>query len=276
MTAALPSLTYARARPPWYRRASPRRVMFGCLVASTIAGLVWAWKSTPGEWARFIYWQHRCATYSALPDTVVYAANDTAAAATIVNVGGHPSSDFGDEAFASCPERMRMVRYYGPIDPESAIAFLHDRTTPGGEHRLVEVRIGAGDYSNGSFAKTVIDWHLRITAYAPSNHLSRAPCTFSDYDIAPTSMHDPRRIMAVYFFAGQPDPADSTHFTIGYRALRGGVSLQGIIDGRVLNNGSVTLSAINSSLKVSPTVYVPERILILPADSTSGPLGPAF
>ncbi|HET6249791.1 MAG TPA: hypothetical protein VFE47_19025 [Tepidisphaeraceae bacterium] len=100
------------------------------------------------------------------------------------------------------------------------VVFLHERST--GKHRpqLVVIVFYGSDSWNW-------DWQLSVSVYGPDGSWKSSTDT-SVEGIDPDSLH---------LFAGQPDPADQSHFTIGYE-IEG---QKGFIDGRLLDDGSVKM-----------------------------------
>jgi hypothetical protein len=237
MTAAPPSLTYARARPPWYRRRGPRRAMFGCLIAATIAGVCWAWNSTPGEWARFNYWEWRCEHYSAPPDQVVF---DPPAANSYSDwkLTGMP---------LNCPQWWKFEAQLLPLTvhaspPTSSVAFLQDRQSPSGKNRLVAVELrpqcDEQDYLSRIFRPMV---YVNVNVVTPTRGLP-AP-TRGEHDswgnLGPIEGK-------LKVFAGQPDPSDRTHFTIAYRLN----DVPGIMDFHLQDDDTVAMKILSGPLPI--------------------------
>jgi len=213
-------LDYATTWPRWYRRTAVRRCLLIFLLAATLGGSWCAWKSTPGEWVRFAYWEHRCERYSAPPDKLVYASDDNVAAAKILGAGGIRSPDNPWDVFARCPEWMNLQQPSGGFPSEiGCTCFLHGRTTPNGTKRLVVAkvsRVARQALENAGHGVSAFGvWALVVGVLAPSRG-SALPLDsgWSGSLLAIGGTQKP----TLSLFAGQPDPSDSTHFAIGYIA----------------------------------------------------------
>lgn len=116
------------------------------------------------------------------------------------------------------PEYERLIG--GGGQPPTALVFLHGRRTPGGELWLVAIKpvVVRHDWSNTaglSFYTTVSRPGQSSTV--PSGDLMIGPSVRGS---------DPLRL-----YAGQPDPADDSRFTIRYQAG----DTTGTIHGRLTN-----------------------------------------
>jgi hypothetical protein len=116
---------------------------------------------------------------------------------------------------------LRGRHYKGP----GALLFLHERTTPGGRRVLVCVEA----YVRHEQPTTDIGIHVSViqpgTGDAPPKHIGgHLGILVYVGDIAPSR---PLRI-----FAGRPDPADPSHYTVEYE-IQG---KRGIVDGRITDN----------------------------------------
>jgi hypothetical protein len=187
------------------------------------AGVLWG----PAAWgaARVAYWTRQCNRYVAPADRPVYEEDPTRGAA-LLRAGGTTAarrylSDPPTRYVARPPDCLAAFLAARRLTPASAdpVVFLHERTAPGGERRLVYVafygrpgpsvwRFEWGLYSGDGY--TLSGWSL-------------------DVNESPTG--------SLRFFAGQPDPADASHFTIGYEM--GGKP--GTVDGWLDHGGSLRL-----------------------------------
>ncbi len=193
--------------------------------------------------------------------------------------GGDPPAGWQPPAAARDPdaaEFLRLLRHGGPNlsrgrvtvswgpsggRNDNALLFLHERTTPGGEKRLVAVRVKVGHAFN-TYARDVhqrvwersVDRLLTGDAWEVSADGTRPDQTGSaersivlpdtrrdEIGVTPLAVRDGgvgavtklRKANVVRFLAGQPDPADASRFTIPY-TIDG---RPGVIDGHVGDAG---------------------------------------
>jgi hypothetical protein len=126
-------------------------------------------------------------------------------------------------------------RVYNPRGKSSAVAFCHERTSPGGHKRLVTVDwpdkfafLGGG---------LMLDKLLSASVYGPAQASACRPLNVNPRpNELPISRYIPmpRRV-----FAGQSDPADASHFSIEYVWPDG---LHGFIDGWLQDDDNVKLA----------------------------------
>ena len=218
------SLSYA-PRLPWHRRRSSRRV--AALIASLlVTAAAWRWGPTGWRHVRLLYWQRQCLAYVAPADQVVLDDDPIVAAAllkregyrNLAGAGSPPVAGFVPRCWA---EAMRATT--GP--PAGSVLFLHERTSPGGQRRLVILQLpGSGTPPlTGSGIPALIE-PATLTA-APKFHNA---VISADVDVSWPDL--PRR--STRLFAGQADPADASHFVIRFQT--GG--LGGTIDGWLEDN----------------------------------------
>jgi hypothetical protein len=234
MLTETPQLQYAKDWPRWFRRRGPRRVLIACTLAIAIGGISWAWNSTPGEWARFRYYQYRCEHYSAPAEQVVFAP-----------VGNDPLSTWRSAGMPlNAPEWKRLNRYIGLSDAICPLAFLHDRQTPGGAHRLVAVELtpmcSAGPPNGDTYIPMLA---VTLIVVTPSDELPSSPAAGRAvvYGLGPIKGK-------LVIFAGQPDPSDPTHFTIGYRVD----DIPGVMDAHLRDDDTVAFRFISGPLAQPP------------------------
>ena len=197
-----PSSANARGsrRAPTPPASRARRIARWILLLS-LAGAGFAlWRSGPDLFFRglFLYWRHRCLTDVVPPGTIDYD-NDPADRARLLSTGKYMALKYAVAPKSSEASNMTMGMGDG-----NGNNFLHGRTIPGGNERLVDVEVagfgGSVDLRSGS--RPVSFWGDEGERF----HFSR---------IAGVSlwMHADDRDRVIVW-AGQPDPADRSRFTI--------------------------------------------------------------
>jgi hypothetical protein len=184
-----------------------------------------AWRGRPAyDLAALLYHQHVCMNYCAPADQVVFDS-DPAHATALAN---HPNFVIsGGCAFRRSPkdwQPLKVTPAWMPPTPQ-AVIFLHERRAAGGTPRLVVIERDAGPDCL-AFSASVFE------PAGVSRPLTAVPFGMSS-DVGDTSTHADTR-----FFAGQPDPADPSHFTIRY--VRAGATH--LIDGYLLADNSIILT----------------------------------
>lgn len=124
----------------------------------------------------------------------------------------------------------------GPVRYD-ACAFLHSRTAGGRPARIVAVEAGVDEYGADS-ARLRLQPETFTWSWPPQQHRSPA---FSPTNGVTVVMS---RSESFTLYAGQPDPVDSSHFTIGY--VMGGKT--GTIDGRLNADGTAKLTVRDGPL----------------------------
>jgi hypothetical protein len=254
-SSALP-LEYAPAPLRWRKR-----VRFILLMLFLIGSAFCAWRWGPYAWhqSKLLYWQRRCINFSQSPDIAVYE-EDPAAAATLLKDSSYSPyplnrvKDPNDQShrvtaavfIPLCWNKLSALNVNPPPFPANSIAgspeaiiFLHERTSPAGHHRLVGVNYGPEattfqpafleGYNYYTFAGTPATWTKPITF---------ARRFFVIDIISGFPIHPP----LVRIYAGQPDPNDSSHFTIRYQIW----GQEDVLDGRLGDDDQVTLTPRHS------------------------------
>lgn len=216
-------LNYSPQPPLWHRR---RRVRRWLLLGTVGLVLLSAWWWFPPLWRNFqaLRWERQCMTYAAPADQVVYEKGE-AAARDRPGVGRFAGVRCWDEFYT-------LVRWH-EIKAKQPVLFLHGRRWPGGNPQLVAV-----EYEQLSEFDLVLSTHVPYPAgpfQMPEERLFR-----STLGIPPGAAKGTLR-----FFAGQPDPTDDSHFTIGYEIGGRG----GTIDGWLRAHQTLDLRVRDGPLK---------------------------
>ena len=208
MTEVAPQLDYARPGPRrWLRRA----VILVAVVAVAAVAIRWgrAWK----EHAAILLDQRRCMNYRAPADQVVYdtpRGADGIARAVKTCVSPPSWSRFADNSYLS------------------AVVFLHARTSPSGNRRLVCLEAAPTLKHSAPSYRPI--WSFRILV--PHALKGPAEVLVSHFD-EPFVM-----VVADRVYAGQADASDASHFTFEYE--NGGV--RKTIDGWLLDDDTLKFS----------------------------------
>jgi hypothetical protein len=206
-----PQLDYALP-PPLVQRARFRRRLALAGVALAILSSLW-WGPPLWRNARAVYWQRQCMAYAARPGCVVYD-EDVAQGrmATEVRV---PAWD------ALYP----FIKYAGPPRPQRAVLFLHALRHPTAGVRLVEVELA---HHNDEVEE------LALRDFVPHPAALSEPPQARVYEnwLRLPGLRGARRLR---FYAGRPDPADPSRFTIPYEID----GRAGALDGRLDDDGGI-------------------------------------
>jgi len=232
-----PRLDYAPA-PTFLRRRWKRIAGVLILISCTIAVFVFR-SDLRAAWQRYSYLQlqRSCLNLSPPADRIAFDETSSAPALLLatdyLNAWRTSSSDPPTALWR--PDVFKeywpsIVAIYGPPD-KAALLFLHERTTPSGERRLIYVMawldvllgthqqfmtIGIYEIDPATWNKNPSQKNVILTRIegmfgpADPNHIDYA------------SPHKPLRI-----FAGQADAKDHSHFTIEYEVA----SQKKILDG---------------------------------------------
>ena len=240
-------LHYAPPPPGGRRRKWLRRLILGC-AAAVLAGVLFRWAYVPLHLkVGFLYHQSRCMAFAPAADTIAYSEDSatvkrlTAGAPSgpgwaTLTVGRTPI------AFYLMPPSLRRVEQTPGVDiPQGpGPVFLHRRRAEGGTDRLVVVKVDMARtwqlHSVSGFAPPA-DHLFDVTVVRPATLLSGPSFTRTLWDPAKTGEGRDPRIGRLTLYAGQPDPADASRFTIGYQTPDG----RGTIKGRLLPDDTVKL-----------------------------------
>ena len=190
--------------------------------------------------------QQAALSYARPAEQVVYEEEPSRAAALLASVGQNPgyvavpTGEAGGPPVAGhvpdvWPAMWRWAVPHAPEVPAGAVLFLHERQTVLGKRGLVCVQADrAGRRLRVTFihpGATTLD-PVAVTDVAVSPRpqeglmiLSAGADPFAAK--LPPADADPAARADLRFFAGQPDPKDATHLTIGYESAgrRGEISL---------------------------------------------------
>jgi len=224
------TLDYA-SRQSWIRRRWHRLVIILLLLAAAIAG---TWYRNNIIWAAhrslLLRAQYQCMEFEAKPTRVVYEEDTTKARellkqrdyrpAMLDVTGQKTGAMYWPSEIQNYPEALRYFSSGGPncLNNDASLLFLHERKTPSGQSVLVCVTAWM-DKNAGS---PVVRFSVR--GVLPGNWRTDPGVTGSLGAFVRYNERTPLRM-----YAGQPDPADLSRFTVEYE-LHG---KRGVFEGRV-------------------------------------------
>jgi hypothetical protein len=226
--------------PAAHTRRRRRRKFF--LVSSALIVLIGlAVYLGPSAWRhlKHRYWLHAAENYS-LPTTCVVYEEDPARTTVLLNDPNYQNGGWTSPGWMPYVARVAPpLRYFTASEAFRGMPtplFLHARSTPSGQQRLVFLWPVGGcirpDGSGGSSAQNQTRVELIASVYDGSNVTE----TRVDLILGPVELaENPPSTLYLRFFAGQPDPSDPTHFTVPYELG----DYHDTLDARVLDDGSV-------------------------------------
>ena len=230
-------------RPAWHKRGQLRRITLLCIIIG-IGGAAWLWGRKAIDRTSMLYWQHRCLTYSAPPDQIVYEQNPRKAAALLkdanyvgINDGRPGSPTFAGRKAAPLEKLMPFLPRPAPILPPaatgSALLFMHELRTAAGERRLVVLESA---FSKDAPPLFIVGYDVNAGCYDPGTWKMPIVDRTSGYiiDVLNQQLTKPADFRV---FAGQPDPADSSHFTMTFELN----AKRGIVDAYLKDGGHLEL-----------------------------------
>jgi hypothetical protein len=194
----------------------------------------------------FWFHQHRCSAYRAPSDQIVFDESSTSQPPTTQGTGG------GGGILLPMPSSWSALRtWHGYGDPGCVNLFLHERVSPGGIRRVIAIDLKIGRLSNVG-SKVTLENHLWEPRWLPG---PAGNATGADYLRKRTGWSDfwiKRRGPAdrLRFYAGQPDPNDSSRFLLPFD-WRG---QRVVLDGRLGEDGRIdyTLRPLADGLYEQP------------------------
>ena len=216
-----PLLDYGRGPVPLRRRA--RRL----LPLVVLVGALMMGGAEARRHAELLALQRYCARYAVPADEVVYEARLQVLADPHRPDAPAELVDLPNSTHPTPGPWQELTRWAGerPLLDAGPVLFLHERRSARGERRVVCVEY-AGAW-NPLIARTV----------RPGSPLSRP--AFEPTQFSPAI--DLTNCARLRFFAGQPDPADASRFTIGYEMDGRG----GTLEGRLLEDGDIALRVLD-------------------------------
>jgi hypothetical protein len=210
-----------------------RRIVLGVLVLSVIGAVTWKWGSGAWRQGRLLYLQSRCANYIAPPDQIVFQESppntppDTAQS-RVPEVWNAYRGFFTLNLVQELPRSA--ARKEPNVDPESLI-FLHERTSPSGNRRLLCVMLSVETRPQGR--EQGIYYHFHPIVINPATWTT-IPQRMGKGFIRVVSAGVSTQPAHVRVYAGQVDPNPSR---FNFRVNAWGVD--SIIDVQLENDDSI-------------------------------------
>jgi hypothetical protein len=233
-------LDYA-PRPAWHRRRRFRRWAAALVVLVGVACALY-WRVPLQQWSSRAYQQYQCMNYHLPAGTVAYEESPEAATALVAKGGeyaaGKTGGNFNTTVAIHVPAPLKILSELTdpPLRLRGATLFLHGRTSPGGNRRLVIIQRVPNTLVPAFVPYTDLD----VTLLEPSWK------TGLPRQVFPASGEPPRVIIPhdlnamarhLRIFAGQPDPKDASHFMIQYEVS----GIRGTIDGWLQDDDTVRM-----------------------------------
>jgi hypothetical protein len=226
-----PQLDYAPPRRWNVVRVWRKTVIAILIVASLTAALAWGWKFT---WQlQRAHLQKQCLDFVLSPDQVVYTEDKTEANALLTRDPKYLRTLTG-----AAYQPTEAAKFFVGLPP-SGMAFLHSRQAVDRPQRLVCVRVWIWHTSNTTRTVWLESTASRTIELAIPRESSESLAPGQSLPLA-LSLDDVLRL-----FAGQIDPADSSHFAIVYE-LNG---KRGSIDGWLKSDDSVILEVRDGAMR---------------------------
>ena len=238
--AAIAALEYS-PRPAWHKRRQLRRIALLWIFIG-VGAAAWKWWKAGTDRALMLYWQHRCLTYSAPSDQIVYEQNPQTVAALLkdANYVGINDGRPGSPTFAGrkAAPLEKLMPFLPRAVPASGVLFMHELRTASGERRLVVLESGFGKESPPLF---IVGYDVNANCYQLATWRTPIVDHTAVYmiDVLNQLLTKPADFRV---FAGQPDPADSSHFTMAFELN----AKRGIVDGYLKDGGRLELTVRNA------------------------------
>jgi hypothetical protein len=231
-------LEYAHPQAPSWRRRLWWLTPLALIAAFATIYLIQTWLIPTLERWQDVRKQKLLLEYRAPADQVVFENDPTEAAKLIAR-----SPDYRLEQFPAHPNVAGAVHLppewrsrpagIGSMGSSDGIVFLHARTSPGGNQRLVVVQCNAGRRPIMSRPESFLPTVEFGVHAVRLGTLRQPPANARSSSTGEVELNTTR----FRLFAGQPDPADSSHFTIDYEADR----VRGTIDGWLQDDDTIIL-----------------------------------
>lgn len=226
---AAPILDYAPPLP-WYRRRRGRRILALVVIAAVLLPVGIMWGPLAWYYAKLQYRLYQCLRYTAPAGQVVYEA-DPARVQQLLQSGGDyvPDPDCGTTAFLMPKCFVELDRLTPPAQVARPIIFLHERITKSGVRRLVVVQhtfspLPFLNADGGLIIGATVDPGSLLSLPHRADYVTLSPIRVPKQHAISFSLLSGKQLR---IFAGQPDPADSTHFTFACELNRQTYAIDG-------------------------------------------------
>jgi hypothetical protein len=235
------STTLDYAAEPRSRWRHYRWRMALAMLLIIVIGSGWWFRKPIALRATQLYWSRQCARFTAPADTLRVATKSQdiarfqhdlnyASAVTPGSVSSNPRAlGFQPRCWREFAPSVGVLPY-APFT--ASTTFLHELRTPSGKRRIVHVQCMLDNL-------LVLPRMMCVIVIEPPTLLS-APRIIS----RPGAFNFSGRSVPARVYVGQPDPADPTHFTIGFESAdrddNGRPKRAGVIDGYLGDNDVVS------------------------------------
>jgi len=226
-------LEYAPARHVRRRVRRILRITLGVILVALIASIVY-WRAPLWAHAQLHFYQRQCANFTQSPDVVIASSRDKG-----IGLSAAPIPDSWTAYQAMAPALPPGVLRALARNPNRlSLAFLHRLKSPSGHERIVAVFCEPTYLTSASVTQA-----LQFVVIEPASFwsLSSRPVLHAG---GWRGGYPTRR--KIDMFAGQPDPADPSKFTIAYTVE----GQPGVVEGQLNDDNTVTLELRNGSAMV--------------------------
>ena len=216
---------------PWHRRKRTQALILRLvIVAALLCGSAWIFRFA--QQLQFLAQQRQWMNFTMPAGKIVLAEGTPDVPTLLADSGYHRLNHTPITDWPTAPTAASSIHEsLAPLGAPETWAFVHALRVPGHDQRLVSVALTAED--GGWFL-------LRADALVPANlTLGSRPSPSPNFGSSETARFDAHKPLRI--FAGQPDPADSRHFTIRYE-LDG---KSNTIDGWLMPDDTVELQPRN-------------------------------
>lgn len=247
-----------RPRPRGLGRRA-RRLLALVVLAAVACSAAARWGRPAWRHAQVLYWQRQCMEYAPPPGTVVIETRAAEAERLLASGRGYvatrnddPDAWYGRSVRPFCVATLEAPPGLIRLDPGfrgMGTAFLHRRRSPAAHVRLVVVTCSTrGGGTNGAYYSSIYAGSAAVPAGWIGGELRWTRTTLVSLgDVDPffdVSTDPPTARPTFVLYAGQPDPADESHFTIAFQ-FHGSYDRDwrpGTIDGWLRDDDSVRLA----------------------------------
>jgi hypothetical protein len=157
---------YALRRPPWHKRRGVRRWLLGASLAALVASAYW-WAAPIRDRVVVLYRQHQCLTYFAPPSQIVYDERAASEKQPIWDGKCLTHGTLSDHKYDG-DTALAWRQFPLATNRADAMLFLHERTSPSGNSRLVVLELrflthaATGSWSDYTLYRTPVAMVIRL------------------------------------------------------------------------------------------------------------------
>lgn len=238
-------IDYARLPPRYQKKVVRRTVSLTLLVT---IGALSAWKGGPPAWqrVRLLYWQRQAMNYALPANKPVYADGATEVS-RLLNQSGYLPRDSTVIWLAKPWEHFYQLLAPPGTFP-AATLFLHQRRNGSGQARLIAVEVVGQNNTVGPPGAFLVS----ICVVGAGSAFARPSEITRDLQLL---IQRSTRPGDVCWYAGQPDAADASHFTI--KGTLNGKAI--LVDGWLGNDDRVVLELRNPAANERESIRLTKR-----------------